>query len=55
MNVDGFAFETWYTMPIQLRNHYIEVVKRKVEEKSQKAQTQAQQQTQRFSNLRGTK
>ena len=55
MNVDGFSFETWYNMPIQLRNHYIEVVKRTVAEKDQKAQRQAQQQTQRFSNLRGTK
>ena len=55
MNVDGFAFETWYNMPVQLRNHYVELIKDKVEEKNKKAQRQAQQQTQRFSQLRGTK
>ena len=54
MNVDGFSFETWYNMPIQLRNHYVTVIKEKVEEKNKRAQLQAQQQTQRFSKFRGT-
>ena len=55
MNIKGFTFETWYNMPVQLRNHYVEVVKRKFDERNDKAQRQAQKQTQRFSQLRGTK
>jgi hypothetical protein len=54
MNIKGFTFETWYNMPVQLRNHYVEIIKQKVEEKNKKAQLQAQQQTHRFSKL-GTK
>lgn len=52
MDVDGFSYETWYTMPVHLRNHYIEVIKRKSQETSRKAQQQAH----RFSqNVEGVK
>lgn len=26
MNVDGFSYETFYNMPINLRNYYITVI-----------------------------
>ena len=55
MNVDGFSFETWYNMPIQLRNHYVKVIKQKIEEKNKNAQLQAQKQTKYISKLTGTK
>ena len=52
MDVDGFSYETWYAMPVHLRNHYVEVIKRKAQEKNRKAQQQAQ----RFSqNIKGAK
>jgi len=52
MDVDGFYYETWYTMPVHLRNHYVEVIKRKSQEKNRKAQQQAQHFSQ---NIKGAK
>ena len=34
MNVKGFAYETWYNMPVHLRNYYINVVRKKIKEQN---------------------
>jgi len=34
MNIKGFAYETWYTMPVHLRTHYLRVIQKKVEEQN---------------------
>ena len=54
MNVKGFAYETWYSMPVHLRNHYIGLIKMKTDEKNTKAQQEVQR-AKHFSNIKGTK
>ena len=54
MNVDGFSYETWYTMPVNLRNHYIIVIQNQTDEKNKQLK-QMRQQEQRFSNIKGIK
>ena len=46
MNVEGFTYEVWYTMPVHMRNWYISLVREEserrkgyIEEARQKART----------------
>ena len=54
MNVKGFAYETWYNMPVHLRNHYTSVIKKKTDEQNKKSQQEVQR-TKHFSNIKGAK
>ena len=54
MNVKGFAYETWYSMPVHLRNHYTGLIKTKTEEQNRKSRQEVQR-AQHVSNIKGTK
>ena len=51
MNVEGFSYETWYNMPVRLRNHYVVVIRKQTDAKNK----QMKQQEHRLSNIKGLK
>ena len=54
MNVKGFAYETWYSMPVHLRNHYTGLIRKKTDELNKKSEQNVQR-AKHFSNIRGAK
>ena len=54
MNIKGFSYETWYNMPVHLRNLYTGLIKKKTEEENKKSQQQVQR-AKHFSNIKGAK
>jgi hypothetical protein len=45
MNTEGFSYETWYTMPVYLRNYYMILIKE--ENKRRQDQLEAAKTTKR--------
>ena len=54
MNVKGFAYETWYSMPVHLRNHYTGLIRKKTDELNKKSEQEVQR-AKHFSNIKGAK
>ena len=54
MNIKGFAYETWYNMPVHLRSHYTSIIKKKTDERNKKSQQEVQR-AQHLSKIKGAK
>lgn len=39
MDVEGFSYETWYSMPVNLRNYYMKVIQDVNKKKKQEMST----------------